>query len=229
VRWLVLLPLLGCGATQTVVHVADPMRVSLVEQDDLFTYIPAESPPRAQQELKPGLTAVRGPGGELSLSCAKCRVDDPEASGIWLSADGATEAVDLDARVLASQLHRESVLIPVTAMRNLGRACPFWRCKDRYQVLDAALRTPSTNVTQIIERTTVDPDAPGYIALGAALLPFGVLLLVVPPANAQSRVGNEAAGAAMSTVALALIAFGAAHALPALFPPKNEVVWARER
>jgi hypothetical protein len=101
VRWLVLVPLLGCTTTRTVVHVADPNRVSLVREDDRLTYLPAESPPAVRHELEPGLTALRGSDGALSLSCAQCEVDDAGASGIWLSGDGVTEGLDTDARSLA--------------------------------------------------------------------------------------------------------------------------------
>ena len=121
-------------------------------------------------------------------------------------------------------LFQVEVLLPVAAIRNLGRTCPFWRCRNRYQILDAALRTPSSNLTEIIERTQMRRrDAPGYAVLGGLVLIPGILALVLPAAD-DSRTSNVAAGVVMAGAGLALLALSAALEL---IPTRNEVIWRR--
>jgi hypothetical protein len=242
-RWLILLPLAGCAATQTIVRVADPTQVSLKDDEGLFAFIPARSAAPLEHVLKPGMKAVRGLHGELSLSCAilpddrvgpwrpehvKCNVDDGDASGVWLSADGVTEGLDVDARALASLLTHEGVLIPVIGVRHI------WSGKHSdYDLFYAAMATPSSNVTQIIERTSVARGTrkadPLLLVGGVAALALGVTTLDLSRAPFQPSGHSDGVGvvvgAAFGAMGLSLIASAAFNEI---FSTKEKVVFARD-
>jgi hypothetical protein len=149
-RWRILfaLGLSACSTTTTVMHVADPWLVSLADRATGREVIPAGSAPLTAAELAPGLTVIRGAEGQLAASCSRCRVDDRDADGVWVFADGTTEALPVDASLLAADLKRGDLRIPVYASRSLGRR--------RSVGAELLLITPKSNVLEIRELTRAD-------------------------------------------------------------------------
>jgi hypothetical protein len=139
--------LTSCSTTTTVMRVADPRLVSLADAATGRELIAAGSPPLTTAELAPGLTAVRGAEGQLAASCSRCGVDDRSAGGVWVFADGTSEALPIDARALAAEVGQGGVRIPVTASRALGRR--------RWVAAEVLLITPASNVLEIREETHV--------------------------------------------------------------------------
>ena len=83
-------------------RVADPRQVALTDASGQVL-IAANSAPLTAK-LAPGLTATRGRQGQLGATCPGCGVDDYSAGRFWLFTDGITEALPVEAPVLAAAL-----------------------------------------------------------------------------------------------------------------------------
>jgi hypothetical protein len=180
-------------------RVADPRQVALTDASG-HVLIAANSAPLTAQ-LAPGLTAIRGRQGQLGATCPGCGVDDYSAGGFWLFADGTTEALPVEAPVLAAALGQGDLRIRVQAWRSVGR---------QWINADAQLVTPSSNVVEILEMTRVHHLTQQGVVLQKLGVAFAGMLAALCFGTATHTSGGErealfGLGGVFSAGALALI------------------------